>query len=98
MESEDTAEKQKFENMAQAAVYLREKYGSDIPDEDILDAFFSQAKQMFAIDPWPHQEEAVISLISSNHTVANTPTGSGKSLIALGMHFIAMCRGNFLIL
>lgn len=94
MESEDTAEKQKFENMAQAAVYLREKYGSDIPDEDILDAFFSQAKQMFAIDPWPHQEEAVISLISSNHTVANTPTGSGKSLIALGMHFIAMCRGK----
>ncbi len=28
------------------------------------------------------------------HVILNTPTGSGKSLVALGLHFKALCEGN----
>ena len=43
---------------------------------------------------WPHQEDALMDLAAGDHVVVGTPTGSGKSLIALGMHFLAMCQGK----
>ena len=30
--------------------------------------------------------------MSGNHVILGTPTGSGKSMVALGMHFLALCR------
>ena len=35
-----------------------------------------------------------MSIIVGDHVILGTPTGSGKSLVALGMHFIAMCFGE----
>ena len=35
---------------------------------------------------YPHQDEAFIELLGNNHVIAATPTGSGKSLIALAGH------------
>ena len=46
------------------------------------------------IELWPHQEDALMDLAAGDHVIVGTPTGSGKSLIALGMHFIAMCTGR----
>ncbi len=46
------------------------------------------------IELWPHQEEAVMSLMVGDHVILGTPTGSGKSLVALGMHFLAMATGR----
>lgn len=43
---------------------------------------------------YPHQEEAFLELLSGNHVIAQTPTGSGKSLIALAGHFISLARGG----
>lgn len=40
------------------------------------------------------QEEALLEIMTNRHVVLNTPTGSGKSLVALGMHFKAMCEGR----
>src|SRR3954452_4172088 len=41
---------------------------------------------------YPHQEEAVIELISGNNVVLATPTGSGKSMVAIAAHFAALAE------
>ncbi len=46
------------------------------------------------IEFWPHQEEALMSLMVGNHVILGTPTGSGKSLVALGLHFMALASGK----
>lgn len=46
------------------------------------------------IDPWPHQEDALFSIAAGSNVILGTPTGSGKSLVALGMMFMAMASGQ----
>ena len=44
------------------------------------------------LDLYPHQDEAVIELLGGNHVVLATPTGSGKSLVAIGAHLAALTQ------
>ncbi|WP_372493293.1 DEAD/DEAH box helicase [Gordonia alkaliphila] len=46
------------------------------------------------IDLYPHQEEALLELISGANVILATPTGSGKSLVASGAVYFARCRGQ----
>ena len=46
------------------------------------------------IELWEHQEEALMDLAAGNHVILGTPTGSGKSLVALGMLFMGMAQGK----
>ena len=46
------------------------------------------------IEPWPHQENALFSLAAGSNVILGTPTGSGKSLVALGLMFMAMASGR----
>lgn len=64
-----------------------------LSDDDIYDRFFTWVDSR-GMTPWPHQEEAVLSLVSGEQVILSTPTGSGKSLVALGMHFAALCTGR----
>ncbi len=65
--------------------------GPDADAVDVFEAFACWAADR-GIELWPHQEDALLSLMSGNHVILGTPTGSGKSMVALGMHFLALCR------
>ena len=65
----------------------------DLTEEEAFEAFTGWVTDR-GIELWPHQEEALMSLMVGDHVILGTPTGSGKSLVALGMHFMAMCFGE----
>ena len=65
----------------------------NIPAEDALELFLGWVESR-GLELWPHQEEALLSLAADDHVILGTPTGSGKSLVALGMLFIANCTNR----
>jgi superfamily II RNA helicase len=61
--------------------------------DSLFEAFAGWAKEQgFAL--YPHQEEALIEIVSGANVILSTPTGSGKSLVAAGAHFAAMAQGR----
>src|SRR6187431_393686 len=46
------------------------------------------------ISLYPAQEEALIEIVSGANLILSTPTGTGKSLVAIGAHFAAMGEGR----
>lgn len=66
---------------------------SELNPEEALDLFLSWVGSR-DIELWPHQEDALLSLAAGNHVILGTPTGSGKSLVALGLCFMALCTGG----
>ncbi len=64
------------------------------PDPDALfDAFAGWSKRR-GLALYPHQEEALIEIVSGANVILSTPTGSGKSLVAAGAHFTALAEGK----
>ncbi|CAL4858548.1 DUF3516 domain-containing protein [Microbacterium sp. MM2322] len=46
------------------------------------------------IDLYPAQDEAVMELASGSHVILATPTGTGKSLVAVAAHAASLARGG----
>src|SRR6266702_7440132 len=65
----------------------------DTADPDSLYEAFADWTAKQGLTLYPHQEEALIELVSDSHVILGTPTGSGKSLVAAGAHFAALARG-----
>jgi len=59
--------------------------------DDILGAFLDYLIES-GVEPYDHQEQAILELFAGNNVILNTPTGSGKSLVALALHFKAICQ------
>lgn len=67
---------------------------TDPSDSDqIFEAFVSFASER-GLSLYPAQEEAFLELLEDKHVILATPTGSGKSLVAMAAHFIALARGQ----
>ncbi len=61
--------------------------------DSLFDAFAGWAQEG-GLRLYPHQEEALIEVVSGANVILGTPTGSGKSLVATGAHFVALARGD----
>jgi superfamily II RNA helicase len=57
--------------------------------ERFLDYVASQGLSLY-----PAQEEALVEILAGKHVVLATPTGSGKSLVATGFLYKALCEGK----
>src|SRR3954470_1350337 len=57
--------------------------------DSVFDAFQKWATEQ-GLTLYPHQEEALIEIATGANVILNTPTGSGKSLVATGAHFVAL--------
>ena len=66
--------------------------GTPEPDA-VFDSFAGWAKEQ-GLALYPHQEEALIEVVSGANVILSTPTGSGKSLVAMGAHFAALAEGR----
>src|SRR3954468_20398694 len=61
--------------------------------DEILSRFMSYVAAS-GLELYPAQEEALLELMADKHVVLNTPTGSGKSLVATALHFKALAEGR----
>ena len=61
--------------------------------DELLDAFIEWSLAA-GLELYPHQEEAVLRLLAGENVVLSTPTGSGKSLVALAGAFAMLAQGR----
>ncbi len=59
----------------------------------VLDRFLAACKER-GLELYAEQEEAILELFAGRNVILNTPTGSGKSLVAAAFHFKAICAGQ----
>ena len=63
-------------------------------DGDTLLTRFLEYTTDRGLELYPAQEEAIMELFVGNNVILNTPTGSGKSLVALAAHFRSVALGE----
>jgi superfamily II RNA helicase len=66
----------------------------DVSDPDVLLEHFLEYAIAKGIELYPAQEEAILELFAGKHVILNTPTGSGKSLVAAALHFLSASKGR----
>src|SRR4051812_8374291 len=67
---------------------------ADATDPDALfEAFEAWAGEQ-GLSLYPAQEEALIEVVTGANVILSTPTGTGKSLVAMGAHFTALAQGR----
>ncbi|KPH16532.1 MULTISPECIES: DEAD/DEAH box helicase [Rhodococcus] len=72
---------------------LTELLPDNADPDSVFDAFSSWTIER-GLTLYPAQEEAVMELVSGANVILATPTGSGKSMVAIGAHFYAMSLGK----
>lgn len=65
----------------------------DRTPEALLEAFLAYTAAR-GLSLYPAQEEALLELFEGKNVILNTPTGSGKSLVASALHFAALAGGR----
>jgi len=70
---------------------------NEVPDAELPEAVFEAfvewaGERGFTL--YPHQEDALLEIVSGANVILSTPTGSGKSLVAAAAHFAALANGR----
>ncbi|MDB4691881.1 DUF3516 domain-containing protein [Verrucomicrobia bacterium] len=61
--------------------------------ERLLEVFMDYVMEL-NLELYPAQEEGILELFDDNNVILNTPTGSGKSLVAMALHFKSLAQGR----
>ncbi|MBX3191491.1 MAG: DUF3516 domain-containing protein [Labilithrix sp.] len=72
---------------------LRDLPPKDASSDEILSRFLAYVGAR-GLDLYPAQEEAILEILDGANVILNTPTGSGKSLVAEAAHYDALVRGE----
>ena len=67
--------------------------GGGADPDDLETGFVAWASQE-GFSLYPHQEEALLEILTGANVIVTTPTGSGKSLIATAAHFATLAAGG----
>ena len=67
--------------------------GNGSSPDAVLDAFTGWATSR-GLELYPAQEEALLAVLAGDHVIVATPTGSGKSMVALGAHLATLASGG----
>src|SRR5215210_4702883 len=74
---------------------LTDRLPPSLDDPDALvEAFGEWAFDEQGLSLYPAQEEALLELVTGSNVILSTPTGSGKSLVAVAAHAAAVVRGE----
>jgi hypothetical protein len=71
--------------------YLRT--AKTVGPDAVLEAFTEWADAR-GLQLYPAQEEALLAVLAGEHVIVATPTGSGKSMVALGAHLAMLAAGR----
>src|SRR5690349_16659116 len=69
---------------------LADRLSAGPADPDEVYAAFTDWALERGLALYPHQDEALVALLAGENVVLSTPTGSGKSLVAVGAHLAAL--------
>jgi len=63
-------------------------------DADEAYTVFAEWAEGRGLPLYPAQDEALIEIVSGANVILSTPTGTGKSLVAIAAHFTALAQGK----
>ena len=72
---------------------LLELLGDERDEDHVYETFVTWAESQ-GLTLYPAQSEAALEIVTGSNVILATPTGSGKSLVAVAAHLTAMADGR----
>ncbi|MBI3204967.1 MAG: DUF3516 domain-containing protein [Myxococcales bacterium] len=83
--------------MSAAMSSARPRLGDSVPrsaEPDAILSAFLEWVEASGLELYPAQEQALLEIAAGKNVILNTPTGSGKSLLAYAVCFFAVAQGR----